>query len=73
MNLKQANKIIVALMLLMVAGCGNHEVAVNKPAPGGSIDDQIKAAQNDPSLAPQAKAMIIGKLQQQQSKPSGSQ
>jgi len=73
MNLKHVNKVIVAAMLLMVAGCGNHEVATNKPA-AGSIDDQIKAAQNDPKLAPQAKAMIIGKLQQQQhATPSGSQ
>jgi len=73
MNLKHANKVIVALMLLMVAGCGNHEVAANKPS-AGTIDDQIKAAQNDPSLAPQAKAMIIGRLQAaQHAKAGGSQ
>jgi len=74
MNLRNITRVIVAVVsLAVVAGCGDRQLPT-PPAPTGSIDDQIKAVQNDPNMAPQQKAMTIGRLQMQaKAKPGASQ
>jgi len=73
MNLRNITRVIVVVAsLAVVAGCGDRQLP-NPPAPTGSIDDQIKAAQNNPNMAPQQKAMVIGQLQMQKSKAGPAQ
>jgi len=72
MNLRNITRVIVALVsLAVVAGCGDRQLP-NPPARTGSIDDQIKAVQNDPNSTPQQKAMVIGQLQLQAKTKSGA-
>jgi len=66
MNQRNITKTIVTMVVMAaVAGCGHSGQLPSGSGPTGSIDDQIKAAQNNPNLSPQAKAMTIGQLQAQ--------
>jgi len=74
MNLRNITRIIVvAVGLAVVAGCGGDRQLPSGPGPKGSIDDQIKAAQSNPNLSPQAKAMQIGQLQAEQHRSGAPQ
>jgi hypothetical protein len=75
MNLRNIGKVIVlAVSLAVVAGCGGDRQLPSGRGPTGSIDDQIKAVQNNPNMPPQQKAMVIGQLQlQAKAKPGTPQ
>jgi hypothetical protein len=62
--------LILASVCSAFVGCGDK--TVDTPKPVGSIDDQIKAAQNNPNLSPSAKAQIVGQLTMEKNRLSAA-
>jgi len=62
--------VIIASVCSAFVGCGDK--IVDTPKPVGSIDDQIKAAQNNPNLSSTAKAQIVGQLTMEKNRSSAA-